>query len=86
MAAAADSRYRFTMKHSHHSHHTEFSHHSRHDGHPSAPDSCSDPLVIHAAPSQDEVARKAYEIYLREGCPQGRDVQHWLAAEIQMSV
>ena len=36
-------------------------------------------------PSRGEVARKAYSIYLREGCPQGRDVQHWLAAEIQLS-
>ena len=86
MAPVADSDYRFTMKHSHHSHHTEFSHHSRHDGHPSAPDAHSNQTGINAKPSQDEVARKAYEIYLSEGCPQGRDVQHWLAAEIQLSV
>ena len=85
MAPAADLGYRFIMKHSHHSHHTEFSHHSRHDGHPSAPEAHSNPPAILAAPSQDEVARKAYEIYLAEGCPQGRDVQHWLAAESQVS-
>ena len=33
------------------------------------------------APSADEVARRAYFAYENEGSPQGRDVQHWLAAE-----
>jgi hypothetical protein len=33
------------------------------------------------APSPDEVARKAYFIYLNEGSPQGCNVQHWLDAE-----
>ena len=83
MASAADSDYPFTM--THHSHHTEFSYHSRHDGHPSAPLAHSNQPGINVKPSPDEVARKAYEIYLAEGCPQGRDVQHWLAAENQMS-
>jgi Protein of unknown function (DUF2934) len=32
-------------------------------------------------PAQDEVAKKAYAIYLKEGRPQGRDVQNWLEAE-----
>jgi hypothetical protein len=36
------------------------------------------------APSADEVARKAYFTYENEGSPQGRDVQHWLAAEAQL--
>jgi uncharacterized protein with von Willebrand factor type A (vWA) domain len=36
------------------------------------------------APSADEVARKAYFAYENEGSPQGRDVQHWLAAEAQL--
>jgi plasma-membrane proton-efflux P-type ATPase len=36
-------------------------------------------------PEQDEVARKAYAIYLKEGRPQGRDVQNWLEAETQIS-
>ena len=36
-------------------------------------------------PPQDEVAKKAYAIYLKEGCPQGRDVQNWLEAETQIS-
>jgi len=36
------------------------------------------------APSADEVARRAYFSYVNEGSPQGRDVQHWLAAEAQL--
>jgi hypothetical protein len=36
------------------------------------------------APSPDEVARRAYFTYENEGSPQGRDVQHWLAAEAQL--
>jgi hypothetical protein len=35
-------------------------------------------------PSPDEVARRAYFSYLNEGSPQGRDVQHWLAAEAEL--
>ena len=35
-------------------------------------------------PAQDEVAKKAYAIYLKEGRPQGRDVQNWLEAESKM--
>ena len=35
-------------------------------------------------PSQDEAAKKAYAIYLKEGRPQGRDVQNWLEAETKM--
>jgi hypothetical protein len=36
-------------------------------------------------PSPDEVARKAYFSYVNEGCRQGRDVQHWLEAESQLT-
>ena len=39
---------------------------------------------IDFAPSPDEVARRAYFSYLNEGSPQGRDVQHWLAAEAHL--
>ena len=35
-------------------------------------------------PAQDEVAKKAYDIYLKEGRPQGHDVQNWLAAETKL--
>jgi Cu2+-exporting ATPase len=32
-------------------------------------------------PSHDKLAKKAYAIYLKDGRPQGRDVQNWLEAE-----
>jgi cation transport ATPase len=35
-------------------------------------------------PVQDEVAKKAYAIYLKEGRPQGHEVQNWLEAETKM--
>lgn len=36
-------------------------------------------------PAHNDVAKKAYAIYLKEGRPQGRDVQNWLEAESQVS-
>jgi hypothetical protein len=36
-------------------------------------------------PSTDEVARKAYFSYENEGSKPGRDVQHWLAAEAELT-
>ena len=41
--------------------------------------------IIAASPQRDGVAALAYQIYLREGCPQGRNLQHWLAAEAQLA-
>lgn len=35
-------------------------------------------------PSRDEIARKAHALYLDQGCPHGKDVQHWLEAEAQV--
>jgi len=39
---------------------------------------------IEAKPAQDEVARKAYAIYLKQDRPQGHAEQNWLEAEAQM--
>ncbi len=39
---------------------------------------------IKPEPSLEEVARLAYFIYLSEGCPQGRELEHWLKAEAQL--
>jgi hypothetical protein len=36
-------------------------------------------------PSPDELARKAYFSYENEGSRPGRDVQHWLAAEAELT-
>jgi hypothetical protein len=35
-------------------------------------------------PTHDEIAAHAYEIYLREGCVEGRDMDHWLKAEAEL--
>jgi hypothetical protein len=34
-----------------------------------------------ARPTQEEIAARAYEIYIREGRPVGREKEHWMAAE-----
>jgi Cu2+-exporting ATPase len=36
-------------------------------------------------PARDEVAKKAYALYEKEGRPQGHDQQNWLAAEAELS-
>lgn len=37
------------------------------------------------APARDEmIRRRAYEIYERSGCIEGRDIDHWLAAEAEV--
>jgi hypothetical protein len=40
--------------------------------------------AIEVKPALQAVAQSADYIYLGQGCPQGRDVQHWLEAEAQM--
>jgi len=35
-------------------------------------------------PTQDEVAKKAYAIYVKEGRPQGHAEQNWADAEAQL--
>lgn len=34
--------------------------------------------------SQEEIAQKAYELWLHDGCPVGRSVYHWHEAERQL--
>ena len=40
---------------------------------------------IDFTPSRDEVAREAYFSYLNQGSRQGHEVQHWLAAEAELT-
>lgn len=35
-------------------------------------------------PKQEEIAALAYNLYVQEGCQQGRDVDYWLRAEKQL--
>jgi hypothetical protein len=37
------------------------------------------------APTREEIARRAYELWQRNGCPQGRDVEHWCQAERELN-
>jgi hypothetical protein len=32
-------------------------------------------------PSREEIAQRAHALYVDQGCPHGKDVQHWLEAE-----
>jgi hypothetical protein len=34
--------------------------------------------------SEADIARRAYLIYLEEGCPQGRHLEHWVQAETEL--
>lgn len=42
-------------------------------------------LALHEETSVLAVARRAYQLWEREGRPQGRDVQHWLEAESEIA-
>lgn len=39
---------------------------------------------IKIPPTKEEVAKLAYLIYISEGCPNGRALEHWLKAESQL--
>jgi hypothetical protein len=43
------------------------------------------PPVASTRPSDEEIARRAYEIYQREGCQPGSELRNWLAAEAELS-
>ena len=44
-----------------------------------------DPSLVAFVPSADEVARRAYFTYVNQGSLQGHEVQHWLAAEAELT-
>lgn len=35
-------------------------------------------------PTQEEISARAYQIFVERGCPEGRDLEHWLEAEAQL--
>jgi len=37
------------------------------------------------SPVRVKVELRAYEIWVREGCPSGHDVDHWLQAETEIA-
>jgi hypothetical protein len=44
----------------------------------------SEPGLLEAETREDRIRRRAYEIYERSGGIEGRDVDHWLAAEAEL--
>lgn len=36
--------------------------------------------------NKSDVAMRAYQIWQSEGCPHGRDLDHWLQAEAELAV
>lgn len=42
------------------------------------------PSQTRALPLREEIEHRAYEIWEREGRPEGRDIEHWFAAERQL--
>ncbi|MDZ4286934.1 MAG: DUF2934 domain-containing protein [Prosthecobacter sp.] len=37
-----------------------------------------------STPNQQEIAQKAYQIYVRNGCRHGHALDHWLEAEAEL--
>ena len=37
-----------------------------------------------STPTQEQIAQRAYEIFIDRGQPEGRDLEHWLEAEKQL--
>jgi hypothetical protein len=42
--------------------------------------------VAKAAPSHDEIAKRAYELYLARGSEHGHDEQDWAQAESELGI
>jgi hypothetical protein len=43
------------------------------------------PPMKPSTPTHDEISARAYQIFVERGCPEGRDLEHWLEAEKQLS-
>ena len=42
-------------------------------------------MFEHREPSSEEIACRAYELYLQRGSEQGKDVEDWVRAETELS-
>lgn len=42
-------------------------------------------IAAGSKPTQEQISQRAYEIYIERGRPEGRDLEHWLEAERQLS-
>ena len=43
------------------------------------------PMLPRPMPTQEQIARRAYEIWLQSGCVSGRDSENWAQAERELS-
>ncbi len=51
------------------------------------PDGHRERRANHRQPlAADQVARRAFELWVQQGCPHGRDFDHWLQAERELSL
>ena len=41
-------------------------------------------MADETTPSREQIARRAYELYLARGCEPGKEVEDWLAAEKEL--
>jgi len=51
----------------------------RRDGKKSRPATTTGPKITH-----DQIARRAHEIWVKQGCKHGQDKDHWFEAERQL--
>jgi hypothetical protein len=57
----------------------------RHHNHQSTP-STTGYSESSSRPTTEQISKKAYEIYLQQGSPEGRSIDHWLEAEASLGV
>ena len=49
-----------------------------------APSTTAVPSFALTEPTQDEIATRAYELFVQAGSEHGRDLEHWLRAEEEL--
>jgi len=42
-------------------------------------------IITAMKPTHEQITQRAFEIYRQRGCPEGKDLEHWLEAERQLS-
>jgi Protein of unknown function (DUF2934) len=42
-------------------------------------------MIEHEEPSKQDIAHRAYELYVQRGCEPGKDVEDWARAEEELS-
>jgi hypothetical protein len=42
-------------------------------------------MIERKAPSKDNIAHRAYELYTQRGCEPGKDIEDWVRAEKELA-